>query len=154
MVHKLNISEKGKAWKIEIEDARLNGKSVGEKIHGKEIKPELEGYELQITGGSDFSGFPLSEKVEGIGLKRLLLTRGWGLWTKPKGLKKKRRKMTKGLRLRKTVRGKTISEKTIQINMNVVKIGKKPLFEIFPEQNKPREVAENKVKIEASQSEE
>jgi small subunit ribosomal protein S6e len=63
---KLNISEKGKAWKLEIPEEVLSGKSVGDKFDGKELKPELEGYELEITGGSDNAGFPLSKDVEGL----------------------------------------------------------------------------------------
>jgi len=125
---KLNISEKGKAWKLEVPEEMLSGKSLGEKVEGKELKPELEGYELEITGGSDNAGFPLSKDVEGIGLKKVLLSKGWGM-----------RDNTEGLRLRKTLRGKTISESSAQINMKVIKEGKKKLEEIFPEQNRPKE---------------
>ena len=145
---KLNISDKKHAWKLEIPSEVLAGKSVGDKISGKIIKPELEGYELEITGGSDISGFPMSKDVEGIGLKKLLLSKGWGMWSKPKGLKKKKPRARGGLRLRKTVRGKTISEKVVQLNMKVVKAGAKKLEEIFPDQNKPKEKAEKEVKHE------
>jgi small subunit ribosomal protein S6e len=128
---KLNISEKGKAWKLEVSEEAISGKSVGDKFDGKEIKPELEGYELEITGGSDNAGFPLSKNVEGLGLKALILKKGWGM-----------RDSTEGLRLRKTVRGKVISETTSLVNINVLKAGKKPLEEIFPEQAKKEEKAE------------
>lgn len=146
---KLNISNKEKAWKIEVEPEVLTGKSIGDKINGKIIKPELEGYEFEITGGSDISGFPMAKNVEGIGLKRLLLSKGWGMWTKPKGLKKKKPRARKGLRLRKTVRGKTVSEKLTQVNMKVVKEGHKKLNDIFPEQNQPKQKAEGPAKTEA-----
>ena len=126
MPFKLNISEKGKAWKIELTDETLVGKSVGDSVSGADIKPELSGYELLITGGSDTAGFPLSQKVEGIGLKRLLLTYGWGM-----------RENREGPRRRKTVRGKTISVSTSQINLNVTKSGSKTLAEVFPDQNQP-----------------
>ena len=92
---KLNISEKGKAWKLEIDSEFLVGKSVGDKFDGKEIKLELEGYELEITGGSDGAGFPVSKDVPGLGLKRVLLSKGWGMHDN-----------REGVRLRKTVRGK------------------------------------------------
>lgn len=128
MPFKLNISEKGKAWKIEITDESLVGKAIGDKVDGKEIKPELEGYELQITGASDLAGFPHSKDVEGLGLKGVLLTKGWGM-----------RDNRPGVRKRKTVRGKVISLSTSQINLSVVKAGAKKLEEIFPEQNKPKE---------------
>jgi len=126
---KLNISEKGKAWKIEVPEEILSGKSIGDKFDGKEIKPELDGYELEITGGSDSAGFPLSKDVEGLGLKGLLLKKGWGM-----------KNSGEGLRLRKTVRGKIISGTTSQVNINVLKAGKKKLEEIFPEQNKGEEL--------------
>ena len=126
---KLNISEKGKAWKIEVPEETLSGKSIGDKFDGKEIKPELEGYELEITGGSDSAGFPLSKDVEGLGLKGLLLKKGWGM-----------KNSGEGLRLRKTVRGKIISGTTSQVNINVLKAGKKKLEEVFPEQNKGEEL--------------
>lgn len=127
MAFKLNISEKGKAWKVETESEFLVGKSVGDKIQGKEIKPELEGYEFQITGGSDMAGFPLAKEVPGLALKSLLLTKGFGM-----------RDNEEGVRRRKTVRGNTISAAVSQINLNVVKQGAKSLKEIFPEQNQPK----------------
>jgi small subunit ribosomal protein S6e len=120
---KLNISDKGKAWKIEVPEEALSGKSVGDKFDGKDIKPELEGYELEITGGSDIAGFPLSKDVEGLGLRGVILKKGWGM-----------RDSTEGLRVKKTVRGKVISGTTSQINIKVLKAGKKTLAEVFPEQ--------------------
>jgi len=138
MPQKINISIKGKSWKLELEPSILDGKSIGDKIDGKIVMPELEGYELEITGGSDLSGLPLSKDVEGIGLKGLLLTKGWGMHKRPKG-ERKRVPQSKGLRLRKTVRGRTISDKVIQINLVVAKEGSKKLEEIFPDQNKAPE---------------
>jgi len=38
---KLNISEKGKAWKLEVPEETLSGKLIGDKFDGKEIKPEI-----------------------------------------------------------------------------------------------------------------
>ena len=125
MAFKLNISEKGKAWKLEIESEFLVGKSVGDKIDGKEIKPELEGYELEITGGSDSAGFPMFKEVSGIGLKKVLFKKGWGMHDSKDGIRRK-----------KTVRGKTISSAVSLINMKVINAGKKPLNEIFLDQNK------------------
>lgn len=129
MPFKINIGHKGKTWKLEIESESLVGKNVGDKIEGKELKSDLAGYEFEITGGSDLSGFPLSKEIEGLGLKRVLLKKGWGM----------RINKPKGLRLRKTVRGKQISPLVSQINLKVIKEGTKKLEEIFPEQNKPKE---------------
>jgi len=125
---KLNISESGKAWRLEVSEEVISGKNIGDKFDGKDIKPELEGYELEITGGSDSSGFPLSKDVEGIGLKGVLLKKGWGM-----------KDSRAGVRLRKTVRGKTIAGTTAQVNIKVLKAGKKPLAEIFSEQDKKEE---------------
>lgn len=131
MPFKLNISDKqGKSWKLELQDETLVGKSLGDTFDGKEVKPELEGYELKIVGGSDSAGFPLYEKLEGIGLKSILLTKGWGMRDSERGMRRKR-----------TVRGKTIAASTAQINIVVVKAGKTALSEVFPDQNKPKEVA-------------
>lgn len=128
MPFKLNISDKEKAWKVELESENLSGKNVGDKISGKEIKPELEGYELEITGASDMAGFPHSKDVEGIVLRKVMLKKGWGMHDSREGVRK-----------RKTVRGKTLSNFTSQINLKVIKSGSKPLAEIFPEQNQPKE---------------
>lgn len=125
MSFKLNISDKGKAWKLETESESLVGKSVGDKFQGSDVSPNFEGYEFEITGGSDEAGFPLSKSVEGIALKRVLLTKGWGM-----------RDNTEGMRRRKTVRGKQIAGTTSQINIKVITVGKKNLPDIFPDQNK------------------
>ncbi|MBM3234554.1 30S ribosomal protein S6e [Candidatus Pacearchaeota archaeon] len=136
---KINISEKGKSWKLETDTEALVGRKIGEKISGSEISSELSDYELEITGTSDKAGFPGFKEIESSGLKRVLLVKGKGMWSKPKGLKKKKPKMPDGLRLKKTVRGSIISRDVVQINLKVLKHGKKKLEEIFPEQNKPKE---------------
>lgn len=142
MVFKINIGSKdGKTFKIEAEAAGLIDKKLNEKIDGKIILPDLEGYELEIKGASDKSGFTALDSVEGIGRKKVLLSYEKGMKTRPKYEGKKKRSDTKpkGLRLRKTVRGNTISEDLAQINLKVLKDGKKKLSEIFPDQNKAPE---------------
>ena len=125
---KLVIGEpSGKSWKLELESEYLVGKQIGDVIDGKELKAELAGYQLQLMGGSDSAGFPLSSTLEGIGLGKVLLSEGWGM-----------RDTHEGIRRRKTVRGKQISALVTQLNLNVVKAGTKKLAEIFPEQNQPK----------------
>ncbi|MEM3091129.1 MAG: S6e family ribosomal protein [Candidatus Pacearchaeota archaeon] len=144
MVFKINISEKsGKTWKLESEAEEIIGKELHQKVLGKEISRELEGYEFEITGASDKAGFTSHEDVQGIGLKKILLTYGKAMHKRPRkeGKKKISNPKPKGLRLRKTVRGKVISPEIVQINLKVLKYGDKPLNEIFPEQNKPKEEA-------------
>lgn len=58
-----------------------------------------------ITGGSDKAGFPMRGDTLGGGKNYVLLTRGVGLKTVDKGIKK-----------RKLVRGNTITEEIYQIN--------------------------------------
>ena len=144
MPFKINISDKsGKTYKFELETEYLLGKELKDKIQGKYLLPELEGYELEIAGASDNAGFTAHENAPGIGLKRLLLRYGKAMHKRPRneGKKKRSNPKPKGLRLRKTVRGKVISPEIVQINFKVLKHGNKPLSEIFPEQNKPKDEA-------------
>ena len=107
MVFKINIGTKdGKTWKIESNSEALSGKSVGETISGEDISPDLKGYEFVITGASDNAGFTSIESVEGIGLKKILLSYEKGMHKRPKkeGKKARSNPNPKGLRLRKTVR--------------------------------------------------
>ena len=142
MVFKINISEKsGKTYKLEIEGEELVGKELHDKVAGKDILPGLEGYKFEITGASDKAGFTAMKEVEGIGLKKVLLTYGKGMKKRPRkeGKKKLSKNMPKGLRLRKTVRGRIISPAIVQINLKVLKEGVKKLSEVFSDQNKPKE---------------
>ncbi|MBM3232117.1 30S ribosomal protein S6e [Candidatus Pacearchaeota archaeon] len=139
MVFKLNISDKGKAWKVESSSETIIGKKIGEEVDGSELSENLTGYTLKITGGTDSSGFPHKPGLQGSEMKRVILSKGWGMHKVPRRGGKKHRQTFDGLRLRKTVRGQQISEKTIQINMLVTKHGSKSLHELFPDQNKPKE---------------
>ncbi len=139
---KINISEKtGKTYHLELESEELIGKELHEKIKGKELSPNLEGYEFEITGASDNAGFTVLENVEGTGLKRVLLSYGKAMHKRPRreGKKPVSNPKPKGLRMRKTVRGKVISPAIVQINLKILKEGNKKLSEIFPEQNQPKE---------------
>ena len=139
---KVNISDKsGKTYKLEIEGNSLIDKELHDKIQGTDVSPDLDGYELEITGASDKSGFTAIKEVSGVGIKKVLLGYGKGMHKKPKGDKKKNTSAG-GLRLRKTVRGKTISENISQINMKVVKAGNKKLEEIFATEKPAEEKSE------------
>ena len=146
MAFKINISEKnGKTWKLEAEAQELIDKKLGETVKGELVSPDLTGYELEISGASDKSGFTAMKDVEGITLKRILLGYGKGMKRKPKkeGKKKLSNSTPKGLKLRKTVRGNTISEFITQINMKVAKEGSKPLAEIYgPKEEAPAQEAQ------------
>jgi small subunit ribosomal protein S6e len=103
----------------------LFGKRIGDKIRGELV--EKQGYEFEITGGSDNAGFPMRKDVTGTGRRRILITRSTGNRVTPLGV-----------RIRKTVAGNTVSEFTSQINVKVVKHGSQPLVEEKAEE-KPSE---------------
>jgi len=152
---KINIAEKsGKTYKLELETEEFLGKELHSKIQGKELLPNLNGYEFEITGASDKSGFTAHEDVQGVGTKRILLTYGKAMKKRPRkeGKKKVSNPKPKGLRLRKTVRGRVISPEIVQINLKILKEGVKKLSEIFPDQNKPKEQPKEETK-QAPQSE-
>jgi small subunit ribosomal protein S6e len=133
---KLVISEPTtrKSFQLEIDQSKaigLIGKKVKDEFSGDTIG--LQGYTLQITGGTDKDGFPMNPSVKGPGRKRVLLSSPPGFHPKLKGQRK-----------RKTVRGDTISEDIVQVNCKVVKKGEKPLEELVP--TKPKEKKEEKEK--------
>ena len=151
MVFKINIADKtGKTFKIESEAEELVDKELHQKIEGSDISPELKGYEFEITGASDKAGFASKKDVPGIGLSKVLLTYGKYMAKKPRreGKKQVGKNRPKGLRLRKTVRGKVISLAVTQINLKIIKEGSKKLQEIFPEQNQPKAKVEEAPKAE------
>ena len=112
MPFKINISNKGKTYKLETESEALVGKKIGETIKGEDLSAELKGYELEITGTSDLAGLPGFKGLEGTQYHRRLLTRGPGMHN-----------TKKGIRLRKTNRGEEISLKISQINTKVLREG-------------------------------
>lgn len=128
MAFKINISHKGKTYKLETEDEVLIGKKIGETLKGDELSSDLKGYELEITGTSDISGIPGFKGIEGIAYTRKLLTFGPGMKNKERGL-----------RLRKTLRGEEISLKTIQINTKVKKEGQKKFSELLTPKEEKKE---------------
>ena len=85
MAFKINISEKsGKTFHLESDSEELIGKELHDKISGKEILGDLEGYEFEITGTSDKAGFTSLKEVEGIGLTRVLLSYEKAMKKRPK----------------------------------------------------------------------
>ena len=118
-----------KAYQKEVEQAPsgLMGKKIGEKVSGSGLG--LEGYELEITGGSDSDGFPMRGDIEGPARKKVILT-------SPPGYKPK----DAGKRKRKSVRGNTISQDIAQVNVKVVKAGAKKLEEIMGKKEEKSEV--------------
>ncbi len=119
---KLCISDpsNGKTFQKEVKDNAARpfvGLNIGETIKGDNI--EINGYEFQITGGSDYCGFPMRKGILGI-RKKITIYGGVGFRGDAKGIKR-----------RKTVCGHKIHERISQINLKVTKQGSKKLAEIF-----------------------
>lgn len=131
MAFKINVSHNGKTYKLETENEFLVGKNIGENLNGSELSPDLKDYELEITGTSDLSGIPGFKDLEGPSYHRKLLKFGPGMKNKEKGL-----------RLRKTLRGKEISLKTVQVNFKVLKEGEKKFKDIIKKETPVEEKTE------------
>jgi small subunit ribosomal protein S6e len=100
----------GKSKVVEVEEARANpfiGKRLGETIDG--IIVDMPATKLQILGGSDKDGVPMRGDVHGGIRRQVVLSEGTGF--KPK---------REGERRRKTVRGNTITDEIVQINLKIV----------------------------------
>jgi small subunit ribosomal protein S6e len=114
------------------------------RVLGEEVNGELFGYsgvKFQITGGSDSSGFPMRKDLPGQVRKKILVGKSIGF----KGKNSKGNKFN-GLRVKKTVSGNTIYEKTNQLNLKVVS-GEDKLAKAFapePEEAPAEESAEAK----------
>jgi len=139
MVFKFDIGYKGKTFHLETEAESLISKKIGDAVSGEEISKELEGAEFVITGASDKAGFPASAGIEGIGLNRALLTKGFAMKKVHKQKKTSNPKPKDGLRLRRSLRGETISEDIVQINLKLTKDGAKPLSTILGKDEKEGE---------------
>lgn len=141
MAFKINVAQNGKTYKVESANENLVGSSIGETIDGALISEDLTGYELEITGTSDKAGFCGMPSVAGPRLQRLLLSYERGMKKRPKheGKKVRSNRNPKGLRLRKTVRGKEISLETVQVNTKVLKEGKKKFEALFAPAEEPAE---------------
>jgi small subunit ribosomal protein S6e len=136
-----------KAYQKEVDQkaSGLIGRKIGEIAPGDLLG--LNGYKLEITGGSDKQGFPMRRDIEGTVRKKVLLST-------PPGFHPER----KGQRKRKSVRGNTISTEIVQVNMKIVEYGKKPVAELFgvkkeeakesKEEAKPEKEAEKEKPVE------
>jgi small subunit ribosomal protein S6e len=121
--------ENGKSYQKDVEANQaktLYGKRIMETVKGDTLG--LTGYELVITGGSDKQGFPMRGGFHGTARKKLLLGTGPGF-----------KASEKGERMRKSVRGNTISDEIEQVNMKVAKKGADDLEKLMPKGEKKEE---------------
>ena len=116
---KLNISDKkGRTISKEVKEKDASpflGLQVGSELDAALVG---EAGKLKITGGSDKSGVPLRPDIHGGARKYILLSQGVGL-----------RNAEIGQRIRKLIRGNTITEEVYQINCSIdseLKVEEKP----------------------------
>jgi len=103
---KLTISDvKGKSVTKELKDSDANT-LLGLQL-GNETDASIVGLKgkLKLTGGSDKSGVPMRNDIHGSARKYVLLSKGVGLQA-----------AEIGQRVRKLMRGNTVSEEIYQIN--------------------------------------
>lgn len=119
-VFKFVISEKNKTYQIEKDqkDCPIIGKKIKDTFSADFLG--LDGYEMQITGGSDKDGFPMRTDIEGVSRRSYVMTNGIGFHTDKEGMRK-----------RKLLRGNTISTEVVQINCKVIKAGEKNLSDVL-----------------------
>lgn len=101
--------ESGQTHQLDVDGQDANrfiGKDIGEEVDGGSVG--LDGYTLEITGGSDDAGRPMRQDVRGAALKSILTDGGVGFNPGRDGERK-----------RITVRGREVSDATAQINATI-----------------------------------
>jgi len=113
----VNDVKKGKSHQVQVSGHHANsliGKKIGDEVDG--IFISLPGYKLQITGGTDKDGFSMRSDLPGMARRRLLLSEGKGFNAIEGGMRKK-----------KSIRGNTVNQDIVQINMKVTKYSSRPI---------------------------
>jgi len=116
--------ESGSSHQLEAEEQDANrfmGKSIGEEVDGGSVG--LDGYTLEITGGSDEAGRPLNGEVSGPNLTQVLMT----------GRQTGYRPDRDGERRRITVRGSEISDAVAQVNASIAERGSTDVDDLLGE---------------------
>src|SRR6056297_4079463 len=113
--------ESGHTYQIDVDGQDANrfiGRELGDEVDGGAVG--LEGYSLELTGGSDTSGRPMRPDVRGVTTKEIMSDGGVGF--KP---------TTDGERKRITVRGREVSDDTRQINAKITARGSDDVAELL-----------------------
>ena len=113
----VNDTKNGKSHQVQVSGHHANsliGKKIGDEVDG--IFISLPGYKLQITGGTDKDGFAMRNDLPGMGRRKLLLSDSKGFNATEKGMRRK-----------KSIKGNTVNQDVVQINMKVTKHSSKPI---------------------------
>jgi len=105
--------ETGTTYQVDVSEQDANrfmSRELGEEVAGSAVG--LDGFTLELTGGSDNAGRPMRADVAGPNLKEVLLEGGTGYDPSRDGERK-----------RVTVRGREVSADTRQINVRIAERG-------------------------------
>jgi small subunit ribosomal protein S6e len=106
--------ESGDSYTFDVDGQAANrfiGRELGEEVDGSAVS--LDGYTLELTGGSDDAGRPMREDVAGSSLTEIMLAEHSTGYHQDRD----------GERRRVTVRGREITEAVVQINATVSEPG-------------------------------
>jgi len=68
--------ETGDSYQVESDVNEFTAREIGDEVDGSAVG--LDGYTLEITGGSDETGRPMRGDVEGQGIAEIMVTGGTG----------------------------------------------------------------------------
>lgn len=124
----ISDTKTGKSYQVEVPadmEAQITGRKIGEQIDGGVCG--AAGYTLELTGGSDGSGFPMRNDISGARKSFSMLDGGVGFHPK-----------RHGERRRKCVMGNVYSPEIMQVNTKVIKEGSTPLEELFKKEEEEK----------------
>ncbi|MFC6756950.1 MULTISPECIES: 30S ribosomal protein S6e [Haloarcula] len=113
--------ESGHTYQVEVDGQDANrfiGRELGDEVDGGAVG--LDGYTLELTGGSDTAGRPMRPDVRGVATKSIMSDGGIGF-----------EPTTDGERKRITIRGREVSDETRQINAKIVGRGSDDVDELL-----------------------
>ena len=117
----VNDGKTGKSYQVPVSGHHANsliGKKINDEVDG--IFISLPGYKLKITGGTDKNGFPMRKDLPGMARRRLLLSESTGCHP-----------TENGMRTKKSVKGNTVNQDIVQINMSITKHSSKPIEQLI-----------------------
>jgi small subunit ribosomal protein S6e len=125
--------ESGRTYQQEVDGQDANrfiGLEIGDEVDGSAVG--LDGYTVEITGGSDAAGRPMRTDVDGSGIEDVLLKGGPGF--NPE---------TDGERKRVSVRGSEVSDETVQLNVSIAERGEGRVAVLIGDEEPVEEEAED-----------
>ena len=112
--------ETGNSYQVEADVNDFGGTAIGDEVEGGVVG--LDGYKLEVTGGSDDTGRPMRGDVEGQAIDEILIDGGTGF-----------NPTRDGERRRVSVRGGEVGDATVQLNTKIVKQGDSDLQDFLGE---------------------